>query len=318
MSVAIDNISARYIQNDAALQEMLYYGDCSSWWQAIYSDNYNMPAFAPVAKTYHGRAVEYYYTVADLTAAIKENRYLDVEILRPLNEDLTVLSSATIFTNGFDARINLPSDSTLTQDGDTYIVVAPQRPDDYQYELEYRLNDDGNSYTVVGAGAYVNSNLVIPATYNSLPITSIGKNAFICRYELKQVTIPSSVITIEASAFQYCANLERVITGDGVTEIGLSAFNACSSLKDIRLSSSLSVIGDQAFRNCGALERLYLPVSLTKIGAKFIEGCDYVIIYYEGTQTQLRFVEINSDNQRYNYAVKYYNESYPDVITEVL
>ena len=44
--------------------------------------------------------------------------------------------------------------------------------------LEFELNDDGRSYSVVGIGTCKDTNIVIPAEYNDLPVTSIEREAF--------------------------------------------------------------------------------------------------------------------------------------------
>ena len=50
---------------------------------------------------------------------------------------------------------------------------------------------------------------------------------------LTSITIPDSVITVEAWAFICCKNLESVTMGNGVSEIQHNAFNGCTSLSDI-------------------------------------------------------------------------------------
>ena len=47
----------------------------------------------------------------------------------------------------------------------------------YSEGLEYRLSDDGESYVVSGIGECADANLVIPRTYNDLPVTSIRSSA---------------------------------------------------------------------------------------------------------------------------------------------
>ena len=44
--------------------------------------------------------------------------------------------------------------------------------------LVYKLNDDGESYTVLGLGECTDTNIIIPATYEGKPVTTIGNQAF--------------------------------------------------------------------------------------------------------------------------------------------
>lgn len=44
--------------------------------------------------------------------------------------------------------------------------------------LEYKLNEDNNSYSVVGIGSCIDADIVIKDIYNELPVTSIGSSTF--------------------------------------------------------------------------------------------------------------------------------------------
>ncbi len=67
--------------------------------------------------------------------------------------------------------------------------------------LEYELSDDGTAYTVVGIADTETTNIVIPAAYNGLPVTSIGDRAFYGCSGLTSITIPDSVTSIGEYAF---------------------------------------------------------------------------------------------------------------------
>ena len=67
--------------------------------------------------------------------------------------------------------------------------------------FEYELSDDGTAYTVVGIADTETTNIVIPATYKGLPVTSIGGSAFVRCSSLTSVTIPNSVTSIGEYAF---------------------------------------------------------------------------------------------------------------------
>lgn len=67
--------------------------------------------------------------------------------------------------------------------------------------LTYTLNDDGVSYSVSGIGSCTDTNVVIPSTYNDLPVTAISNNAFWGCSGLTSITIPNSVTSIGSYAF---------------------------------------------------------------------------------------------------------------------
>lgn len=63
------------------------------------------------------------------------------------------------------------------------------------------------------------------------------------------------------------------------------AFNDNKNLVHAYLNG-VKNIGDNAFNNCYHLKYLYITGSLGKLGANIFDGCDSVIIDYQGTQKQ--------------------------------
>ena len=96
--------------------------------------------------------------------------------------------------------------------------------------LKFTLNNDGLSYSVTGIGTCTDTDVVIPDTYEGLPVTSIGNGAFTQCTSLTNVVIPDSVTNIDRWAFSYCTNLESIVIPDSVTSIGDYAFFNCTSL----------------------------------------------------------------------------------------
>ena len=81
--------------------------------------------------------------------------------------------------------------------------------------LEYDLL--GEYYVVSGIGTCTDKDVVIPSTYNDLPVLGIGDRAFSRCSSLTSVTIPDSVTSIGDRAFQYCSRLTS-ITYDGTVK----------------------------------------------------------------------------------------------------
>ena len=119
----------------------------------------------------------------------------------------------------------------------------------YSEGLKYELAPDGASYILVGTGKCNDSKIVIPPTYNGLPVVGIGDDAFRGYTSLTMITIPDSVTSIGASAFVGCESLPYISIPKGVTNIGTSAFKGCTSLTSITIPDSVKSIGERAFED---------------------------------------------------------------------
>lgn len=131
----------------------------------------------------------------------------------------------------------------------------------------------------VAITAYVGSAsaVEIPATINSLPVTSIGDSAFLYRTSLASVVIPSSVASIGEAAFYYCTSLTGVTMSPGVTSIGKDAFSYCTSLASVAIPSSVASIGETAFYYCTSLTGVTISPGVTSIGKDAFSYCDSLV-----------------------------------------
>ncbi len=144
--------------------------------------------------------------------------------------------------------------------------------------LAYQKLSNG-TYEVVGRGSNTDSSLVIPATYNGIPVTSIGERAFVPANTItKRVVIPSSITTIKEGAFYESFNLEEVIfEGESsLTYIGDYAFYRCDvAFKSFTVPKSVTHIGEAVFQTCLALEEITVEEGNTAY--KSIDGHLYTI-----------------------------------------
>ena len=175
-------------------------------------------------------------------------------------------------------------------------------------KLRFELNSDGESYSVTDCDQSISGEVVIPATYEGLPVTSIGKYAFDDCAGLTSVTIPDSVTSIGEYAFDDCESLtkvcisdiatwcqidfnydnplfyahnlylngklvEDIVIPDGVTSINNYAFWCCDSLTSITIPDSVTSIGVCAFEGCTSLTSVTIPNSVTSIGIGAFCGC---------------------------------------------
>jgi hypothetical protein len=121
--------------------------------------------------------------------------------------------------------------------------------------LAYALNVGNTSYKLVYSSCTA-GDVVIPSTYNGLPVTAIGRYAFENCLTITSVTILNSVTSIEEGAFADCTNLTSVTIGNSVTSIPLSVFEGCTSLTSITIPKSVTIIGDTVFAFCSSLIRV--------------------------------------------------------------
>lgn len=75
----------------------------------------------------------------------------------------------------------------------------------------------------------------IPALIENIPVTTIGKKAFLSEKRLKKVILPDCIKEIEDWAFARCSNLES-ITIPGKADLGKGLFLECSKLKEVHFT----------------------------------------------------------------------------------
>ena len=108
-------------------------------------------------------------------------------------------------------------------------------------ELTFALNEDKKSYTV---SCYQGSlttitNLVVPSTYNGIPVTHIGSFDEIYA---TSVHLPNTVTHINDSAFLWEEHIEKINIPNSVISIGHGAFEGCSSLSILYIPNSVTIM----------------------------------------------------------------------------
>ncbi len=129
------------------------------------------------------------------------------------------------------------------------------------------------TYFVSDGKACTDANVIIPNTYNGVPVTRIASEAFRWNKEMKSIVIPDSVREIGNMAFYACSSLESVTFGNSLEVIGDEAFLHCGLLSDVELPDSLITIGDSAFASCESFKTFTISKSVEKVGDNFVMGC---------------------------------------------
>lgn len=199
------------------------------------------------------------------------------------------------------------------------LPTKPSEPLVISEGLEYKLNEDGNSYSVIGFGTWQGLDLVIPNEYNGLPVTAIGDWAFGDQFYLlpianinkfdqaehtvliRKVVIPTSVTTIGVCAFFNCIYLESVSLPNSITNIEPAAFFGCTSLTSITIPNSVETIGALAFGLCTSLRYANIPASVSTIedASRFEEDFSYWPAYAFFGCSSLERIDVDKDNKYY-------------------
>ncbi|MBR2909602.1 MAG: leucine-rich repeat domain-containing protein [Clostridia bacterium] len=157
-------------------------------------------------------------------------------------------------------------------EGETCSVCDAQKPKN----LAYTYADwQENSWAVSGFGDYEEGVVVIPETYQGLPVVKINYEAFATEYSntdiYTKIVIPSSVKEIGRNAFDYrCCDIEFV--NPTITEIGDNAFENYMGT-NLTIPSTVQTIGQYAFYNNGRMTSFTIPASVTSIGICAFAQC---------------------------------------------
>jgi len=130
----------------------------------------------------------------------------------------------------------------------------------------------GNAYQV-SQGTATAAEVVIPAIYEGLPVTTIAANGFSSYAEMTSIRIPNSVTSIGGYAFSNCTGLTSITIPNSVTSIGAYAFSYCTGLTSMTIPNRVTSVGSYAFSNCTGLTSITIPNSVTSIDSYAFSYC---------------------------------------------
>lgn len=208
--------------------------------------------------------IEYTGSATDLTVPSELGGYTVTAIGSWAFANCTSLESITIpntvTTIGSDAFYNTGYYNNRSNWEDNvlyigeYLIVGNYYYYDEIADKEYTYEVSGN-YTVKSGTKY------------------IAEYAFYNCKQLESITLPNSVISINAFAFLYCKLLENVTLSENLTSIGNCAFSGCMLMNNIILPDSLASIGEGAFSDCRLLESVSIPGKVTEIKTETFIRC---------------------------------------------
>ena len=180
--------------------------------------------------------------------------------------------------------------------------------------------------TYIGGGAYRYETTAPWGIYISKVviqdgITRVGDYAFYGCTDLTSITIPDSVTSISPSAFYSCISLSFVnisdldawcridFDGSGATPLYYGAALYVNGVKptEVVLSDEITAIKDYAFYKLKSLTSITIPDSVTSIGQSAFYNCSNLeTVYYNGSPSQWRAIDIWSDNDSLINAARHY------------
>ena len=139
----------------------------------------------------------------------------------------------------------------------------------------------------------------------------IGKYAFCSCNNLKRLTLPKDITSIEQSAFFGCSGLTSITIPSSVTAIGKWSFYDCSSLTSIELPNSTTTIDESAFQNCTSLASVTLTSNLTSIESYAFIGCSQLKdVRYNVLDDLTKYIQTDHPEIYYiNCDIKYYQNN---------
>ena len=153
-------------------------------------------------------------------------------------------------------------------------------------------------------------NIVIPEG-----VTVIAANTCTNFYELENLTLPSTLVTIERNAFNYCPKLKTVdfTRCKHLKEIGEYAFARCEKLEEIDLSkcTQFKSLSSKSMSFCDNLKKIILPVSLEEIGNETFNYCKKLEEVDFSLSTQLKRI----GDEAFAVCRKLQNIVLPDSVT---
>lgn len=172
----------------------------------------------------------------DATCLEQGNQYIECTMCK------TRLANAAIAKTGHTpGEWILDKQATNTEPGKTHqecdickeVLDTAEIPTTGTAGLEFKLNQDGLTYTVTGIGTCKDTVIYIPGAYEGGTVTAVGEKAF-----------------------AGCTKVEKIILPNTVTEIGDRAFYD-SGIVEFTVPASVKKIGTQIFFQADKLDTVY-------------------------------------------------------------
>ncbi len=176
--------------------------------------------------------------------------------------------NATGFTDVYIPAITSTIGSYCFRDTPMYIHVDPNNQD---FASQDSILYNKSKTLLKQAPTILTGTYTVPAS-----VTSIGASAFQNCVSLNKIILPPNLITLGDGAFYHCTNLQQELSlPTTLKAIGNNAFDGCMSLTGaLKFPNSVVTIGNGAFYGCKGFDgTLQLNDSINVVGSNAFEGC---------------------------------------------
>lgn len=141
------------------------------------------------------------------------------------------------------------------------------------------------TYAAVVGYTGTSGTVVIPSTYNGLPVTKIGIRAFCCEDGtniITSITVPDSVTYISELAFANNTILTSFNFNDNITYYGAGAFMGCSALSSQLVFSTITptILKSHAFYHCSSLTGTVSLNAISEIESSVFTNCSSLVFLF--------------------------------------
>ena len=239
-----------------------------------------------------GEMKDWYYDESDW----HNTQYTDLIEKAIIEKGITYIGMQTFYGCSSLKSINIPEGLTKISNyvfsgcSSLESIDVDTNNSSYMSEDGILFNKMQTEFIRYPAGKKDKKDYVIPST-----VTSINASAFSgCSY-LESIKIPEKVGRIEDGTFSGCSSLKNISIPETVTVIKLYAFSYCSSLESIEISENVTELdGGTAFSNCSSLERINIDVNnknyMSEDGVLFDKLQTEIIKYPEGKKDTKKYI----------------------------
>lgn len=137
-----------------------------------------------------------------------------------------------------------------------------------QSNINQLLNKSTSNYINLQINGKIVTDITIPTT-----IDTLQDYAFKGCLSIESVIIPEGVKSVGGAVFSKCEKLKHVTLPEGLTTIEGGTFAWCESLVSVNIPNTITAIQGSAFAKCSSLKSIVLPDGVKSIGIFAFSGC---------------------------------------------